>query len=329
VLALGDAFLVAAYQERQAQIVWVRPGQPPQPSATIALEGTPRDAAPALARLDHRAVAIATIDGRGRVLEATFDPASRAGALRVLAVAERGADPRFAPALRPLGTRHVVAWTDGSETPMRLRLAIVEHGAVVLRHDATPVAGGGAAPFFAEGPREHELYFLDPRAGISVAHRVRIADDGTVGPTEVARPLSLVAEPPAIAVARPRSGFRTWLAYAAVGNLATRAVGLVEAVGLERPLPLVAGLGYGDPLTLDALAGERAAIFAAEAPSAAAADAPHEIRVRQIDDAGLGEPLVLAAPATDPALARRDDGLIAIAHRRGDEVRVHFARCAD
>jgi hypothetical protein len=330
VLAIDDAFVIAAYEGSRAQVVRVRPGALPEPTASIALDGAPpRDAAPGLARLGLHEVALAMVDGRGRLVEASFAPALRASAPRAHTIADGGADPRFAPAIRALGTRHVIAWTDGSATPMRLRLAVVEQGAVVARHDVTPVAGGGAAPFFVEGEREPVLFFLDPRVGISVAHHVRIADDGTPGPTEIARPLNLAAEPPAIAVARARSGSRTWLAYAAVGNFATRAVGLVDAVGSERPAPLVPGLGYGDPLALDAVAAEASAVFAAEAPSAAPPDAPHEIRIRVVSEAGVGEPLVIAAPAADPALARRDDGLIAIAYRSEGEVRVHFLRCAD
>ena len=210
---------------------------------------------------------------------------------------------------------------------MRLRLAIVDAGRVVSTHDVTPVAGGGAAPRFLEGASEPTLLFLDPRVGISVAHRVVLDSEGVPGTTEVQRPLNLAADPPAFAAARVSA--RTWLAYAAVGNGATRAVGLVDAASTDPPTALVPGLGYGEPLALDAVASGRSVVFATEAPTAAATDAPHEIRLRRVDDRGAGDPLVLAAPATDPTLARRADGLLAIAHRSGRSVVVQLARCAD
>ena len=60
-----------------------------------------------------------------------------------------------------------------------------------------------------------------------------------------------------------------------------------------------------------------------------AREAPHEIRMRVVDEAGAGDPMVISGPATDPALARGDDGLIAVAYRGGGAVMVQFARCAE
>lgn len=330
IVAAGDAFLVAAYDQQGVAIVRARPGALPEPFAALPLDANgARGAAPALAHTGDREVTVAMIDGRGRVLAAAFDPQLPATAPITREIAAAGADARFAPVVRAIATRRVIAWTDGSATPMRLKLAIVENDAVLTTHDVTPVAGGGAAPFFVEGESDAVLLFLDPRVGISVAHRVRLGADGTPGPTEVARPLNLAAEPPAIAVAHAPGAARTWLAYAAVGNLATRAVGLVDATGTERPSPLVPGVGYGDPLTIDAVIAGRSVVFAVEAPTATTREAPHEVRLRVVDDGGAGDPLVLAAPATDPAIARREDGLLAIAYRSGSAVLVHFARCAE
>lgn len=330
IVASGDAFLVAAYDQQGVAIIRARPGALPEPFAALPLESSgTRGAPPALAHTgDHEAM-IVVVDGRGRVLAATFDPAPSAAVPIAHEIAEGGADARFAPVVRAVGTRRVIAWTDGSATPMRLKLAIVEAGTLVATHDVTPVAGGGAAPVFLEGESDPVLLFLDPRVGISVAHRVRLGTDGTPGATEVARPLNLTAEPPAIAVAHAPGSSRTWLAYTAVGNGATRAVGLVDASGTERPSPLVPGVGYGDPLTIDAVTSGRSVVFAVEAPTATTREAPHEVRLRVVDESGAGDPLVLAGPANDPSIARREDGLIAIAYRSGAAVLVHFARCAE
>jgi hypothetical protein len=323
-----DAFLVAAYDARGVTIVRVRPGALPRPFASIPLDApSSRVSAPALEATGDHEASIVMIDGIGRVLEATFDPTLASAAPSPRVVAESGADARYAPALRAIGTRHAIAWTDGSATPMHLRLAITDAGNVLAAHDLTPSIGGGAAPYFVEGSSPPVLLFLDPRAGISVAHRVLLGVGGAPGATEVSRPLNLAAEPPAIAAAR--AGDRTWLAYAAVGNLATRAVGLVEASGTERPSPLVAGLGYGDPLSMDALSHGDTAIFAVEAPSAAPREAPHEVRVRVAGAQGAGDPLVLPTPSTDPSLALGENDLVALAYRSSDSIRVHFVRCAE
>ncbi|UJR85569.1 Hypothetical protein I5071_76490 [Sandaracinus amylolyticus] len=331
IVALDDgAFLVAAYDQQALVVVRARPGALPEPIASIPIEGAPpREAAPGMARTGPQEVTLAFVDGRGRVLSATLDPTLPASAPSAHELASAGADPRFPPAVRAVGTRRAIAWTDGSATPMHLKLAVLESGRVVATHDVTPVAGGGAAPAFVDGVGDTMLLFLDPRVGISVAHRVVLGPDGAPSPTEVARPLNLAAEPPAIAAARSNVSGRTWLAYAAVGNLATRAVGLVDAAGTEMPSPLVPGVGYGDPLTIAAASSGRTVVFAAEAPTAAAREAPHEIRMRVVDERGAGDPMVIPGPATDPALARGDDALIAVAYRGGGAVMVQFARCAE
>lgn len=327
VIAHGDVFLVAAYDAEGARILRARPGARPEPLASIALEAPPpASAPPGLARTSAHEASIAMIDGRARVLEASFDPMSP-GMPSPRTIAEGGADVRFSPAVRAVGTRRVIAWTDGRATPMRLRVAVLERANVVSEHDVTPVAGGGAAPFFVEGEGAPVLFFIDPRIAVSVVHRVSIGADGAPAPTEVQRPLHRAAQPASIAAAR--AGGRTWLAYAADGSFATRAVGLLDAEGAEPAAPLVPGLGYGDPLTLDALASGNAVIFAAEAPSEIEASAPHEVRLRRVDAEGAGDPLVIAAPATDPAIARRSDGLIAVAYRTGAAVVLQYARCAE
>jgi hypothetical protein len=125
-----------------------------------------------------------------------------------------------------------------------------------------------------------------------------------------------------------RVGERELAAYAATGNLATRAVGLVDLGQTEPPQPLVPGLGYGQPLTVRAIARATDAVFALEAPSAPAADAPHEVRVRtvRVEPSGartMGEPLVFPAAAR-PAIAADAQGVIAVALEGG---LVRFVRC--
>lgn len=329
-IASGDSFLVAAYDQGGVAILRARPGRPAEPFATVRLEAHPSLATPpALAHTGEHETTLVAIDGRGRVLSASFDPTLMAAVPIPREVASQGADPRFAPAIFAMGPRRAIAWTDGSETPMRVLLAVTDRANVLSRHDLTPISGGGAAPTFIEGERAPILTFVDPRAGISVVHRVRLGTDGTPGPLEVVRPLNLAAEPPTFAIAQASTSTDAWIAYAAVGNLATRAIGLVRAHGTDEPSALVPGLGYGDPLALDAIATRDHVVFAAEAPSAVARDAPHEIRLRVVDEAGAGDPLVLGRPSTDPALARREDGLIAIAYRVGQGLWVHFARCAE
>jgi hypothetical protein len=323
VIDVGHGFVVAAYLDTQPEALGIArftPGAAPQLLARVELTGhldaARRVAPPILAHLGETELGVALVDAQGAVRFARFDGASPATAVTLRTVTEHDADPRFAPALSLVSAGTVVAWSDAHERTLRVRVALVDApGAVVATHDVVPEAGASAAPVFDGGL----LYTIDPRAGISVVHRTRIADDGTPGTPEVAEPLNLAAEPPAFAIVG------THLAYAAVGNMATRAVGLVATGSEARPTPLVAGLGYGSPLTLDGLAlGGGAALFAMEAPSAAPADAPHEVRLRvAAADGSMGEALVVAGH-TAPRIARTDDGLVALA-TRGALVQV--ARC--
>lgn len=261
---------------------------------------------------------MALVDAQGAVRFARFDATSPAPALALRTVTEHDADPRFPPAISLVSSGAVVAWSDAHERTLRVRVALVDApGTVVATHDVVPEAGASAAPVFDGGL----LYTIDPRAGISVVHRTRIADDGTPGTPEVAEPLNLAAEPPAFAIVGRH------LAYAAVGNMATRAVGLMATGTEARPTPLVPGLGYGSPLTLDGMALDAgAALFAMEAPSAAAADAPHEVRLRVVSaDGTMGDALVVSGH-TAPRIARTESGLVALA-TRGALVQV--ARCSE
>jgi hypothetical protein len=324
VLDDGNAFVVAGYLGTDPETVGIArivPGSPPQLLASAPLEGhlaaERRTAPPILARLGETQVGLGVVDAAGRVQLATFDPTLPAPAIRFVEIAT-GSDPRFPPAIAPIDAGRVVAYTDASSETSHVRVAVLDApGAITARHDVTPEAGAAAAPIF--GP-DGALYTIDARVAISVVHRVAIAADGTPATPTVVRPLNLAAEPPAFAV------IGSSLAYAAVGNMATRAVGLLRIGTDDRATPLVPGLGYGSPLTIDAVAMGSGGIFAMEAPSAVTADAPHETRVRVVaTDGAMGEPLVIGG-ATGARIARTRGGVVAIAVRGGT---VYFARCAE
>lgn len=319
----GSAFVVAGYLGTNPETVGIArivPGSPPRLLASAPLEGQlapeRRTAPPILARLAETQVGLAVVDAAGRVQLATFDPTLPAAAIRFIEVAT-AADPRFPPAIASIDAGRAVAYTDASDRTSHVRVAIVDApGSVTARHDVTPEAGAAAAPFFAP---DGALYTMDARVAISVVHRVTIAADGTPSTPTVVRPLNLAAEPPAFAV------IGSSLAYAAVGNMATRAVGLLRIGTDERASALVPGLGYGSPLTIDAVSIGAGGIFAMDAPTAAAADAPHETRVRVVgSDGAMGDAMTIAG-VTGARIARNAGGVVAIAVRGG---LVYFARCA-
>ena len=347
-VAARDRFYFAAYTPlpggEQISVVELVAGQAPRLVVSIPLASAaqgPRTAPPALALVgaagtESDELGVAWIEGNGAVRAAFFEPSRPAPRPFALDLVE--ADRRFSPAIARIGPHRVVAATiavrsEGAEgepprTSMRMHLErLGPTGERIERHDVTPRAGSGSHPLFAPGPSGGpELFFVDARVALSVIHSVVFDAQSAPGETTVARPINLSAEPPSFAVARV--GSRELAAYAAVGNMATRAVGIVELGGTDAPDPLVAGLGYGQPLTVRGLSRGQDAVFASEAPSAAAPEAPHEVRVRtvRVGENGarsLGRPLVLSA-ATRPALAIEGDGVIAVALEGG---LVHFVRC--
>lgn len=321
------AYLIEGEGEAVA-IARVRPDAAPELVTHIPLEGrvAVRGAPPGVS-VSGATLLVAVTDGQGRVLVADVDLSlgAVAGGFAVR-IEDAHADARFAPVVlrTPDGTR-VVAWTDGSGTPMRVRLSRIGPTGEVLSTSVISPDGGGAAPVLGAGETERALYVVEARVAMSAAHRVTLGEDGTPSAPSVARPLLRGADLPAIAVVRAPAGTRTHLAYAAVGNLATRAVGLVQTTGTDSPLPLVPGLGYGAALSVRATALERAVVFAMDAPSAADPAAPHEVRVRVAgDDGAIGPPLVLAGHGA-PDVARVGE-LIGL----GTEgARVTFLRCRE
>lgn len=353
-LQARDRFFLAAYEPLDAgrervSVVEIEPGRAPRLVTTLPVEPpTPanrRTAPPALATMgepgaDARLLGLAFTDANGRLHAAFFDPARPSP--RASLVGDASADPRFAPALARTATgARLVAVTEAArddaveerDAPRTLRVRFARldsEGRAAGWHDLTPPAGSASHPSFVATPDGGvDLLFVDARVALSVLHRVHVDAEGRPGEPTVVRPINLLAEPASFAVARIAG--RELLAYAATGNLATRAVGLVDLAGTEPPTALVPGLGYGQPLTVRVgPLGQRSAVFALEAPSAPSPNAPHEVRIRTVTvnpegATNLGEPLVLAG-ASRPAIATLSDGTIALAVEGG---LVHWLRCAE
>jgi hypothetical protein len=320
VVGVGSGFVVAAYVSEPADAVAlarITPGGPPSPLGRIdigaAHSADHRGAPPIIERLGEANLGVGLVDDAGGVRLVRFEAGVPAPSFTRIELSTSGADSRYAPAIAQVDAGTLVAWTEPSGTTAHVHVALVHaDGTIAATHDVTPDAGAAAAPTFDGAV----LYTVDARAGISVVHRTSFAADGTPT-TAVAQPINLAAEPPAFVVVGDR------LAYAAVGNVATRAVGLVTIGSADRALPLVPGLGYGAPLSLDAIALGHAALFVTEAPSAAEASAPHETRLRVVAGATIGDALSIPEMLA-PRVASANGVIAIVGHGAG----VRFARCA-
>ncbi len=285
-----------------------------------------RRAAPALAADDEHG-ALALVDGQQRLLIARFVPRA-ASALNFAVVAE-GASLRFSPALARHEDAWWIAWTEerGEDGRRVLAMRVPDQGDVPEPQDLTPEAGGAAAPAFVAGLEPPTLIFLDAREGTSVAHRARVAGE-TFGPTEVARPVSAVTDPPQIAAVR--IGQNQFLSYTGIGSAATTAVGFVPLAGTDQPTPVVPGTGYG-VLHVDADALGGGAVVVADAPLESAPTAPRELRVRRVTSSGaMSEPSVVRGPSESTVRGRVAALGEVIAVAFGSDVGVHVSvgRCA-
>lgn len=335
VAPLGDGFVVAgSAPEGRGEIVFVARATADGSTTMIArgaLEhAVPPDhrrAVPAIAGSGER-IAIAIADGQHRLLVAELEGDARDAELTFVA-AGTNASFRFAPALARSRDAWALAWTEEQDDSMRVRAGLFANGALRAARELRPDAGGSAAASFVGGAREPTLVFLDPRAGVSVAHRVRVSGAGFGDPT-IARPINLVTEPPEIAAVHIGSG--EWLAYTAVGSAATTAVGLAPLEGTAPPVALVPGTGYGI-LHVDAapLSDERA-VFVADAPQGGAPDSPRELHVRVVSASGeVAEPAIVRGPsgsASRGRIAHARDGLVAVTFTEGDGVYLSVGRCA-
>lgn len=168
-------------------------------------------------------VALALVDGARRLLLGEM----RSNALPWKPIGSDGS-LRFSPALAAFGDRWAAAWPVEGVT-LRVRGALIAAGEVVGARELRPEAGGSAAQHFR---RRRDARLPRSAGGVSVAHRARVSERGFADPV-IARPLNLVAEPPEITVVR--AGGREWIAGAAVGSVATSAVGLAHSTAPHRP----------------------------------------------------------------------------------------------
>ena len=336
IAAHGHAFVVAGISSsasgaEELFVVRVAPGEPPAPIGTLALVTAgleERIAPPAITAVDATDVAVALVDA-GRTLRSGRVSVSPPAGRVELAELASGADNRMAPALRAVGRRVAVAYTDGSGTPMRVKLVLLDAGG---HHDPardlTPPSMGASAPTFVDGLTTPTLVFVDARDAISPIVRVTLSSDGVPSPGQVVVPVGVVSTPPELAAAFAPSG--AWVGYTVVGHLASTAVGLVRLDrNSEAPTALVPGTAYS-PLHVAAVATPDAVVFAADAPTGPGREPPHEIHVRRVDAEGAGPVLVLRAPdgtAAHAAIARRADGTVAVAFSAASGVYVQTARC--
>ncbi len=335
VAASGEGFLVAGVSRlgdgEHAFAVAVAVDGTTRLTARRAIEGDApagyRRAGPALAVAGGRA-AFAFADGRGS-LELAFFDAGGEGPLLFTPAAE-GASLRFAPVMAWRGPQLLLAWTDQSGGRRRVFVARVEEGRVSDPVDVTPPSGAGSAPAFVDGASSPRLVFFDAREALSVMLRVDASGDA-LGEAEVARPVSLLTDPPTAAAFAMQGS--DWVVYTGIGAAATTAVGLLALSGLQRPAAVVPGTGYG-ALTLDVARLGAGALIAAEAPvdAAAGSDQTHrEVHLRVVDrDGALGAPITLRGPRGTASRVRVavTGGVVAVAFADRDGAYVALGRCA-
>jgi hypothetical protein len=334
IASVGRGFVIAGYAPRDGreQLFVVQLAADGRPKPVTAFDVQPphpraRVAPPGLSVRDDNDVTVALIDGDGTLWarRLRMGPGGGGSAVEIA----RGADTRFAPALTHSEARELIAWTTGS-TPMRTQLAVLSNtGAVASKRDITPESMGAAAPTFVVGASPPSLLMVDARQGMSPLVRVDLSSDGTPSPPKVVLPLSTVSIPPALVAASASVG--TYVGYLGFGSAATSAVGLVAIEPIVgSPSPLVPGTGYG-VLHVAAASAPRALLFAADAPTAPAKDAPREIHVHVVGKSGAGVATVIVGHggATNAAIARDDTGTVAVAFTTGSGVYVARLRCDD
>ncbi|NOY93194.1 MAG: hypothetical protein GXP55_18570 [Deltaproteobacteria bacterium] len=338
VRAVGDTLLVAGYAQgprgMQVYALRVLPDGRSQPlfSADLTASRLPR-VPPGLATRGARALLAWVDGGRLRAIRLSL-AASAGGGGRTLELG-RGADPRFSPAVSLQPRAVLVAYTDGSATPMHVRLLRLGlEDEIEARADVSLPHHGAAAPSFARGGQaaSPRLYFLEPRSGISALYAVDFASDLSPRPARLVRPISSTYEPPRIAVASSPGV----VAYTALGSAATTAIGLLPLDDANRaPVALLRGSGFG-LFGLDVALLPGAAVFAFGAPThpsspspGPANRAPHEIHVRLAAPAPLPELVIRSAGgAESPSIAAGPGGLFALTYAASGGVYLRWLRCA-
>lgn len=340
IAAAPGGFVVAGYVSHDTAetvvVVRLSPSSATVPLATLSLGAParpPRSAPPTVTALDSGRVLIAATDAHGAVRAVALGVSSPTMRPELRALGS-GADLRFAPAVASLrGGAAAIAYTDGSATPMRVRLIVVRPDlSTAATHDVTPPSLGASAPVFDRYADSPTLVFLDAHGGLSPVVRLGLAEDGTPGAAQIDRPLSTVSEPARLAAAH--LGPRRFVAYTAIGRAATSAIGLVELGGTLPVVPLVPGEGYG-VLQVSGVSAPAAAIFVMTRPVPGVAATERfngQVLVRLVDDAGVGPALVVTDAeerASYVALARADDATVGVAYTTSAGVDVRWLRCAD
>lgn len=338
VVAMGDRFAFAGYAPSESDgspteeifVVTAAPGQPTRPVLREVLERpfrTPRGAPPGVAALDTGHLGLAITDLGARVL---FDVLQLEGDRLGFREVGTGTDQRFAPAVLAAGDTRVVVYTDASdESVTRARAVRVDPtGAVVGRHDLTPLGASGRAPVAALSGSP-AVVFVDAREATSSALLVHFDGLGVPGEASVLRPLANLYDP--VELAAGPVGAQWLIGFTAIGSGAATAVGVATAGGdsFAPPRPMVPSEGYG-ALGVSGASNGSQIVFASDAPKGEERTAPREIRVRIARLGVLGEPLVIQGPdgtARHGSIARRDDGTYAVVFASAGGVHARFLRC--
>jgi hypothetical protein len=334
IAAVGRDFVIAGYATREGreQLFVVRSSDKGVTEPIAAFEIKPpypreRPAPPALSVRDENDIVVAFTDGAGK-LWARRLRMGRGGTSPPVEIAS-GVDTRFAPALAASSDHTLLAWTTGT-TPMHTELAVLSlEGQVRARHDVTPTSLGACAPSFVSGANPPVLLALDAHEGMSPILRVDMGAHGEPQPTQIALPVGMVSAPPRLAAASSSVG--TYVGYTGLGSAATSAIGLVAIAPVPgSPQALIKGTAYG-ALHVSAVAGPRALVFAADAPTQAGKDPPHEIHVHVIGAAGPGPATVVSAEggAARAAIARAEGGVLGLAFTARAGVYLARLRCDD
>jgi hypothetical protein len=336
IASVGDGFVIAGYDtsDGRERLFVVRSARNSRPEPITAFElqapaDKPRTLAPGLAARGENDLAVAFVDGRGRVWLRRLRM-GRAGHGAPVEVGA-GADPRFAAAVTYHGDRTLVAWTRGS-TPMHTELtAFTSEDTVLFRRDVTPSAMGAAAPTFVVGANPPILIAADVRNGMSPILRIALGEDSQPSTAVVAQPVGMMSTPAQLSAAISQGW--TSIGYAGLGSAATSAIGVVS-LPPGRPSQgartLVPGTAYGR-LHVSAAPMPRAVLMAADAPVAGGTNGSRQIHVHVLRGDRVGPAAVVSATggAARAAVAHGGQGDVAVAYTNDSGVYVAYLRCAD
>ncbi|MBK8171558.1 MAG: hypothetical protein IPK60_14590 [Sandaracinaceae bacterium] len=287
-------------------------------AGTANRAGAVRTAAPALTQTSTGRLLLAAIDGTGALVATLIDATLPTTGAQMRSLA-RNADMRFSPAIGEVNAHLIVAYTDGSATPMRMMTVTTDIAlSGATSRDISPAGMGGASPTWIDGAQSPTLIFVDAHGGLSPLLTATWTAEGTMSPVQVERALSTIAEPAAIASGQ--FGADRYVAYVAIGRAATSAVGLVKLGASDPPIAIIPGVGYGAS-HVSAASTRTGIVFVADAPPTAETAGARQFVARVLDEAGLGQPLTIPSPEPGPNFA-------SIARAEGDSFDVAFSTSA-